>query len=68
MSRSKFLRELKRFCRKNDLVYDWQPDEGKGSHGTVYVSGRKATIPDRDLPRFFIDDLLEQLGLGRDAV
>ena len=68
MKRDAFLRAVRRYCRKNGLPYDWQPGEGKGSHGTVYVGGRKTTVPDKDLPRFYIDDLLEQLGLGSDAV
>ncbi|GJD65200.1 hypothetical protein MPEAHAMD_5387 [Methylobacterium frigidaeris] len=68
MERKQFLRALKRYCRKNGLRYDWNSDEGKGSHGTVYVGNRKSTVPDADLPRYYINDILSQLGVGPDAL
>lgn len=70
MKRGQFLRRLKKYCRKNEIWYDWKPGkgQGKGSHGTVYVAERKSTVQDGDLENFYVYDILDYLKIPRDAV
>jgi hypothetical protein len=68
MSRNAFLRELRRYCRKNGLSFAWAPRTGKGSHGRVTVNGRFTTVQDGDFSPFRVKTLLAQLGLPAEAV
>ena len=68
MKREQFLRKLKEYARSNGMLYGWRPGEGKGSHGSVYVNGRKTIVKSGELPRIYIDAVLKQLGLGKDVI
>ena len=68
MKRRQFLRELKKWCRKNKVDYHWKPGEGKGSHGTVYVGSKKTTVKDGELTPTYIEVVLGQLGLSKDTI
>lgn len=67
MRRDAFLRDLKRYCRKNGLAYEWKPGRGKGGHGVVTVQGVWTTVQ-TDLNEGRIERILKQLGLPKDAV
>lgn len=68
MNRAQFLRTLRKHCRESGKVFDWQSSEGKGSHGTVYVDGRKTIVKDGELPRVYVDAVLKQLGIDKSAL
>lgn len=68
MNRDQFLRALRKHCKRNASSYDWQPGEGKGSHGTVYVDGRKTIVKSGELPKDYVTTVLKQLGLDRDSL
>lgn len=65
MNRAQFLRALRKHCRDNGRTFDWQSGEGKGSHGTVYVDGRRTIVKDGELPRVYVDAVLKQLGIDK---
>ena len=67
MNRDAFLRDLRRYCRKNDLALEWDARHGKGGHGRVKVAGKVTTIQTDLTPRL-IETILKQLGLPKDAV
>ena len=68
MNRDQLLRALKVYCKRNANSYDWRPGEGKGSHGTVYVDGRKTIVKSGELPRDYVNAVLKQLGLEKDSL
>ena len=67
MNRDAFLRDLRRYCRKNGLTFEWAPARGKGGHGRVWVGERFTTVQSDLTPRL-IETILKQLGLPKDAV
>jgi len=67
MSRDAFLRDLRRYCRKNRLAFEWDPVHGKGGHGRVTVGERFTTVQG-DIGRGRREAILKQLGLPKDAV
>ena len=44
MKGSEFLRLLKSLARKRGWDYEWIPDRGKGSHGTLRVNGQLTIV------------------------
>lgn len=68
MRRKQFLKELREYCGDNGHEYAWSSKKGKGSHGTVYVNSKKCIVPDADLPRYYVDDILASLGVPKDAI
>ncbi len=67
MNRAAFLRDLKRYCRKQGLSYAFDARTGKGGHGRVTVGDRFTTVQ-TDLSEGRIESILKQLGLPKDAV
>ena len=49
MKGSEFLKKLKVLAERKGWFYEWRPDEGKGSHGALYVNGQKTIV--RNLQR-----------------
>jgi hypothetical protein len=67
VNRDSFLRDLRRYCRRNGLIFEWDPRRGKGGHGIVSVEGRFTTVQ-TDLTPGRIEAILKQLGLPKDAL
>lgn len=67
MNRDAFIRELRKYCRKNSLAFSWNARHGKGGHGRVTV-GEKFTTVQTDLTPGRIESILKQLGLPKDAI
>lgn len=44
MKDSEFLKELKALAEFKGWSYEWRPNEGKGSHGALYVNGHKTIV------------------------
>lgn len=68
MNREQLCRKIKKYCRKHDIPFKWDPGEGKGSHGSVYVNGRRSILQSGELKNFYIYDVLDHLGIPRDAI
>lgn len=68
MTRHQFLRRLRRFCKKHDLLLSIDLSKGKGSHARVTVDGKTTTIKAGELMPAYVALLLKQLGLPRDAL
>jgi hypothetical protein len=65
--RDAFLRDLKKYCRKNGLAFEWDAGRGKGGHGIVTVGVRFTTVQ-TELSEGRIESILKQLGLPKNAV
>lgn len=68
MKRKQFLKKLNKYARKSDITYRWRKDEGKGSHGTVYLGATKTVVKHGELSNDYIDVVLTQLGIGKDVI
>lgn len=67
MDREAFIRRLRRYCRRENLSFSWDPRTGKGGHGRVTVQGRFTTVQ-TDLTPGRVETILKQLGLPKDVI
>ena len=44
MSGREFVRRARRYARRNDLVFDYDPVRGRGSHGEIHVGDRRTIV------------------------
>jgi mRNA interferase HicA len=65
---SEFLRKVKKAAKKHKLAYNWNPERGVGSHGTVYLGGRFAIVKDlkKELGPGLLADMCKQLGIRKE--
>ena len=68
MTRSDFLRRLRRFCRKTGRSMSVDYTMGKGSHARLTIDGKTTTIKAGDLSPAYVALLLKQLSVPRDAL
>lgn len=63
--RQRFLKKLKTLAERKGWVYEWRPDEGKGSHGALYVNGQKTIVRNLkdELKTGTFHGMLKQLGI-----
>ncbi len=66
MTRGRFLRRLRKYCRKLGLSISVEESRGKGSH--VTVEDRRTIVKGGELSPIYIKLVLRQLGLPDDAV
>jgi hypothetical protein len=68
MTRTKFIRKLRNFCRKSARSVSIDATMGRGSHVRVTVDGITTTVKSGELSPAYVALLLKQLGLPRDAL
>jgi hypothetical protein len=68
MRRDAFLRALRSYAKAHDLAWSWDPDRGKGGHGTVTVGEAFTTVPSGEIKVGLKFAILKQLGLPKNAV
>ena len=63
-----FIARVRRWAGAKGLETKFAPKEGPGSHGKLYVGGRKTTIKDRkkEIGRGLLNKMLTDLGITRD--
>lgn len=68
MNRDALIRELRSYSRKSRLDFDFNPGRGKGGHGTVQVGERFTVVKSGELTKVYVQVVLKQLGLAKDAI
>lgn len=63
MNRNEFLRRARRYARNNELDYYFNPQQGKGSHGAVYVGGVRTFVPEGEIRPGTLFSILKELGI-----
>ncbi|MDD5059050.1 MAG: type II toxin-antitoxin system HicA family toxin [Sideroxydans sp.] len=65
MKGSEFLKKLKTLAERKGWSYKWHPDEGKGSHGALYLNGQKTIVRNLkdELKTGTYHAMLKQLGI-----
>ena len=69
MNRERLLSAIRKWCRKNEVRFVADTIGGKGSHIKVYVGTERRTIvKSGELSALYVDMVLKQLGIPRDAI
>ena len=67
---SEFLRRAKAIARRRSLKYEWVPERGAGSHGTLYLGDRFTVVKDlkKELGPGLLSAMCKQLDIRRDDI
>lgn len=67
---SEFLRRARSIARRRGLRYEWVPERGVGSHGTLYLGDRFTVVKDlkKELGPGLLSDMCKQLGIRREDI
>ncbi len=68
MKRNRLIAALRVWCRKNGKSFRIDSVSGKGSHIKVYVGDDATIVKDGDLSPIYVQVVLKQLGIPKDAV
>jgi len=68
MTRSQFLSRVRRLARQQDLQLTIEEGRGKGSHITVTLGSYRTIVKSGELKPGYVQVVLKQLGLPRDAI
>ena len=65
---AEFLRRVKSLARRKGPRYQWTPERGVGSHGTLYLGGRFAVVKDlkKELGPGLLSAMCKQLGIRKE--
>lgn len=67
MTGHELLRKLRRLARQRRLAFRYEPRQGKGGHGRIYIADRFTTIPAprQEIAPGLLAKILRDLGLTR---
>lgn len=65
MNGREFVRRARRYARKTDQYFFFDPTQGKGSHGRVYVGEYSTIVKYGEIPPNLFADMLKQLDINR---
>ena len=65
MDGSEFRRRIRRLARRREVYYRFTRQRGKGSHGTLYLGDKKATVKSGEIGEGLLKAMLRQLGLTK---
>ena len=65
MNRREFIHRKRRYARRHGLYFAFNPVEGKGSHGKIYVGDRVTTVPHGDIGVGLLASMLRGLNINR---
>jgi mRNA interferase HicA len=67
MNGSELLRRLRRLARQRELLFLYEPRQGKGGHGRIYVGDRFTTNPalTHEVAPGLLAKILRDLGLSK---
>lgn len=70
MNGRQFIAKVRKVGRSRGLEIRFVASEGPGSHGTLYVGGRKTTVKDRkkEIGKGLLAKMLTDLGIERDEL
>ena len=66
MNGREFIRRAKRYARKMGKEFHFDPGRGKGSHGTLRIGTRRATVMRGELKSGTFRNMLKQLDIGKE--
>ena len=64
MDGREFVRRARRYARKNELDFSFDPIKGKGSHSEVRIGGQRTIVKKGELSRGLLSAMLKQLEIN----
>ena len=65
MDGREFVRRARRYARKKGLDFHHNPGREKGSHGELYLGGRRTIVKTGELSKGLLTAMLKQLDINR---
>ena len=65
MNGAEFQRRARRYARRNGLAWQYEPSEGKGSHGTFYLGNRRTVVQHGEIKIDTLMGMFRDLGIDR---
>ena len=65
MNGQQFIRRVRRYARSNGLEFDFNPEHGKGSHGTLRLGRRQTRVKHGEIKPGLLLSMLRDLGIDR---
>lgn len=67
MTGKEFLAKARKYGNRREKAVEFYPSKGRGSHGTLYVGGRRTTVkdPKREIGKGLLAKMLKDLGIAR---
>ena len=65
MDNNEFHSRVKRYAKRNGLDCRFEPTEGKGSHGRLYLGSRFTTLKRGEIGPGLLSAMLRQLGIQK---
>ena len=66
MNGAEFIRRVRRYARKTGKEYSFDPSQGKGSHGLIYLGGRLTTVPRKEIGSGLLGSMLKDLDIPKE--
>jgi len=65
---SEFLRRAKAVAQRRNLTFEWLPERGVGSHGTLYLGKRLTVVKDlkKEIGPGLLAAMCRQLGIRKE--
>jgi len=58
-----FIRNVRRYARRHDLRFHFDPRKGKGSHGRLYLGDRLTTVKQGTISIGLVRKMMRDLGI-----
>ena len=65
MNRREFIRRARRYARRHRLYFAFNPVEGKGGHGKMYLGDRVTTVPHGEIGVGLLASIMRDLNINR---
>ena len=63
MNGREFVRRARRYAREHGMAFAFDPSRGKGSHGFVFVGGRRTLVKHSEFSKSLLARMLRELGI-----
>lgn len=63
---AEFLRRARRYAKRHGKAYHYDPRQGKGSHGILYVGDHRTTVKRGELATGTFRNMLKQLDIPKE--
>ena len=65
MNGREFIRRARRYARRNGLEWHFDPQKGRGSHGTFYLEGRSTQVQHGEIATGTLMSMFRELNIDR---
>jgi hypothetical protein len=61
-----FIKRAKQYAKTNGVDFHFDPGRGKGSHGMLYIGGRRAPVKHSEIGHGLLNAMLKQLNIKKE--